>query len=239
MLYSSPLDRPLALRSVASDLAATREAGSAKVDRFDVTRRLIPSPLEIGDTAYPLRSQLFGTFYPGRFGGDGEFIVPELFPNFIGRGRDLNDAFLDWRDQVHCQFQALFAKRPFEMTGLEKATWQLLESHIDVSTYRATTPLTIRQIGKVVGARPNPDLIEWEDGLKEKVRLDQMPGEFATYKPGQPFEAVVARDPTDFHLLKAAHIQRIKSPPRVSPDEIDELLRYIPTASSLPDADWE
>lgn len=73
----------------------------------------------------------------------------------------------------------------------------------------------------------------------EKVLLDQMPGEFATDKPGQPFEAIVARDPTDFHLLKATHIQRIKSRPRVSPDEIGDLLRHIPTSSSLPDADWE
>ena len=47
----------------------------------------------------------------------------------------------------------------------------------------------IRQIGKVVP--PAPEQIEWEDGHRERVRLDQMPGEFVTYKPGQTFEAIV------------------------------------------------
>ena len=103
MLYAPPIDRPPALHSVASILAATRDERTAKEDRFDVTMRLILSPLQIGQRAYPLRS-LLGA-YPGRVGADGEFVVPELFPDFVGRGQNINDAFLDWRNQIHSHFK--------------------------------------------------------------------------------------------------------------------------------------
>jgi hypothetical protein len=126
------------------------------------------------------------------------------------------------------------------MRESEKAVWQLLESQINVNVYRTTTPLTVRQIGKVAArVRPLPELIEWEDGHKEKVRLDQMPGEFAAYQPGQVFEAIVTRDPTDFRLLKVTHIHRIRSLPRMTPREFGDLISSVPTTSTLPDADWE
>jgi hypothetical protein len=101
-----------------------------------------------------------------------------------------------------------------------------------------TTPLTLRQIGQVaVRACSLPGSIEWEDGSREQVRLDQMPGEFADYPLGQHFEAVVVRDPVDFRLLKATQIQRIEPLPRMSPEEFQDLLRRIPTTRSLPEAD--
>jgi hypothetical protein len=240
MFYSPPIDYVVALHSAASNVTATREERNADAYRFDVTRQLIPSPLEVGDTTYLLRSHLLGTFYPGHGEIDGDFVVPEFLPNFVGRGRSFNDAFLDWRNQVHCEFQDLYSKRPFEMTEPERTAWQLLESHINVNAYRTTTPLTVRQVGRVaLRVRPHPELIEWEDGQKEKVRLDQMPGEFAAYKPGQPFEAIVTRDPVDFRLLKVTHIHRIRSLPRMSADEFEDLIQSIPTTNSLPETDWE
>jgi hypothetical protein len=239
MLYAPPIDRSPAMRSVASLVTATRDYQSETEDRFDVTRRHIPSPLEVGDTVYSLRSQLLGTFYPGRFHVDGVFVVPELFPVFIGRGRNSHDAFLDWRDQVHCQFQILFAKRPFEMTSSEKETWHLLDSLFDVTAYRASTPLTVRQIGKVLQLRPYPKVIKWDNGKREEVRLDQMPAEFAAFKSGQPFVAIVVRDPTDFRLLKVTHIERIPSLPLLSTDEFNELIEAIPTSKSLPSVEFK
>ncbi len=245
MLYAPPIHRPPALHSMASIIVPRRDESHRKDDRFkddrfDVMTTTIPSPLEVGDTAYPLRSSLNGAFYPGSGHGVGEFIVQELFPEFVGQGRNLNDAFLDWRNKVHCQFQDLYAKRPFEMTQQEKTVWQILGSQIDVTAYRAGTPISIRQIGRVgTHARPHPDTLEWENGRKERVRLDQMPGEFAAYKPGQPFEAIVARDPVDFRLLKVTHIHRIRSLPRMSAEEFSDLLQSIPTTSALPEASWD
>jgi hypothetical protein len=239
MQYAPPVDRPQQLQNVVSSVAGTRDDRAIKEDRFDVSRRFLPKEIKVGDTTYELRSQLVGTFLPGHIGRDGEFAVPEFFPYFVGRGHNSDQAFMDWRDQIHSRFQELYSKRPFEMTAQEAEIWQTLESIIDVPTFRKTTALTIRQIGKVTRCRPFPEQIEWEDGHKEAVRLDQMPGEFATYKPGQPFEAVTVRDPVDLHLVKVSHVRRIESLPQFSAADREALLREIPTTASLPVADWD
>jgi hypothetical protein len=240
MFYSPPAHDALPPSQLVNLTAASRDEGRAGVYHFDVTRQLIASPLEVGETAYVLRSRLFGTFYPGHGWADGEFVVPDFFPKFVGRGRSFEDAFLDWRNQIHRQFQDLYYKRPFEMTAQEKTTWQLLESQINVHTYRVTMPLTVRQMGRVAPRmRPHPEIIEWEDGHKEKVTLDQMPGEFAAYVAGQPFEAIVNRDPVDFRLLKVTHVRRIRSLRKMTSDEFTDLIHSIPTTESLPDASWD
>jgi hypothetical protein len=241
MLYAPPVDRLPAMEMVRS-IAATWDERAAELianeDRFDVMKRPFDQ-LEVGQTVYEFRSRVMGTFVPGRSGADGEFTVPEFFPEYVGRGRNDEAAFRDWRDQIHARFQELYPKRPFEMTEPEKTAWACLERQIDVAAYRLRTPLTVRQKGKVLRARPFPDRIEWEDGLSEEVKLDQMPGDFVTYKPGQPFEAIVARDPVDFRLLKVTYVQRAHARPRISSDEVCGLINSIPTSRSLPDADWD
>ena len=239
MQYAPPVDRSPQMQNIVASVAAFRDDRAIREDRFDVSRRYLPKELEVGDTIYPLRSQFVGTFLPGHIGRPGEFAVPQFLPYFVGKGRNSDEAFVDWRDQLHARFQKLYSKRPFELTEQEAEIWRTLESLIDVPTYRNTTHLMIRQIGKVVRCRPFPEQIEWEDGHKESVRLDQMPGEFATYKPGQPFEAIVARDPSDLRLVKVGHVRRISPLPRPSAAEVEALLREVPTTSSLPVADWD
>ena len=242
MQYAPPYTPP-ALREIAARINAPRAEGFAqgmrRGDQFDVDRKVISGSLVVGETSYPLRSALLGKFTHGTAWQQGEFSVPELFPEFIGIGWTYEDAFQDWRDQIHCRFQMLVAKRPFEMTESERATWLLLQDQIDVTAYRDATQLTIRQIGKVDQTRPDPIRIAWEDGRKERIRLDQMPGAFASYKAGQPFEAVVIRDPVDYRLLRVVHLQKRKATPVLGAGEIDSLLHSIPTAESLPDADWD
>lgn len=239
MIYAAPVDRPPIMSVVSRSIPDGWDVRENESDRFDVAILPIPAQLEVGETVYRLKAKLAGTFFPGTIGEDGEFIVPEFLPDFVGRGRNIAIALRDWRDQVHCRFQELYAMRPFEMTERDESTWRVLESQFDVATYRDTTPLSIRQVGRVARARPHPDLIQWEDGHKEAVRLDQMPGEFATFRPGQPFAAIVLRDPVDFHLIKVSHVQRAGNLPRMTPEAFDDLLRSIPTTASLPDADWD
>ena len=209
-------------------------------NRFDVTRRTISGRLEIGRTSYPLRSTFLGFFRPGKGDELGEFSVLEFGPEFNGSGANIDDAYVDWRNRVHCRFQELYAKRPFEMTDDERKVWRNLERRIDVAVYRNTTPLNVKQVGKV-GAylRPLPSQIVWEDGRKERVRPDQMPGEFMTYSPGQPFEAIVSRNPVDFQLIEVVSIRRTSATPRMRPEEFDELRQAIPTTASLPETDWD
>jgi hypothetical protein len=238
MQIALPIDRPSIVRNVLSS-AAGRDERSREDDRFDVSRQPLPTELAVGDTVYRSRSGIIGVFLPGHIGAQGKFAVPELVPYFVGRGRNFEQGFADWLNQVHSRFQDLYYKRPFEMTREEAEVWAALESVIDVPAYKIYTPLRIRQAGKVVGYRAYPERIEWEDGQKESVRLDQMPGQFAAYKAGQPFEAVVLRDPVDFRLIRVTDVRRTSGLPMMKRDEFDGLISRIPTTASLPDADWD
>lgn len=239
MQYAPPVNRPPILNVVASVSAVPNPEEDRFGDRFDVGQHFLPDVLEIGDTRYPLRSQFFGRFFPGGIASDGQFAIPQLAAYFVGKGRTFDDAFVDWKNQIHGAFQELYSKRPFEMTADELELWQTLECVIDVPTYRNTMPLTIRQIGKVTQCRPLPQQVEWEDGHKESVRPEQMPAEFAGYKAGQPFEAMVVREPVNLQLLKVSYVKRIKPLPRMTEDEREALLRNTTSTASLPNADWD
>jgi hypothetical protein len=201
-------------------------------------RRLLPV-IPVGQTGYPLRTPVSGTFAPGPSGKGLEFYVAGFKPFLVGNGPTVDAAFKDWCEQVHCRFQELYVKRPFERTEAEQADWKMLEERIDVAAYREHTPITVRQAGKVAKARPQPFLIEWEDGSREKVRLEQMPDEFASYKPGQPFEATVKRHPVTFALQEVTDIQRTRSLPRMSEQEFQDFWESLPTTKALPATSWE
>lgn len=82
--------------------------------------------------------------------------------------------------------------------------------------------------------------IEWEDGSREAIRIEQVASpDFITFKTGQPFEAIVSRDPVDFRLLRIVHIERRPEPSRLPEREETELLESIGSATILPAAWWE
>ena len=163
-----------------------------------------------------------------------EFWADRFSPRFIGRGNHANEAYRDWRDQVHEVFQDLYGKRPFEMTEEESRDWCLLEDLIDVVDYRNETPIVIHQIGLVSQARPLPRRIRWLDGRSEPIGLEDAPGEFAGYKPGQPFEAEVQRDRRTGRLLRVLSTRRITSIHPLKSPELQEFWDGMPGTSGLP-----
>lgn len=197
------------------------------------------SDLRVGNTSYPLRRPLHGKYYSA-CGDPYEFTAEELGACFIGRGDNAADARKNWRDAVHQAFQSLIRKRPFEMDEEDRARWRILQSVIDVPKYRRTTPMTMRQIGRIQRARPTPTRVAWANGAKENVALDQAPGVFASLKPSQWFEAVVKRDSRTGRLREIVHLWPIRTVRLMSPQEQDEFWESLPTAESLPDSnvDW-
>lgn len=197
------------------------------------------SAILVGEANYRLRQPVRGHFL--RVDGIAcEFWVDGFSPCFVGRGVKTREAYLDWRDQVHETFQELYGKRPFEMTSEERERWHVLEHMIDVVSYRNETPIVVRQIGQVTQARPLPRQITWVDGRKDGVHLDLMPPEFAGYKPGQPFEADVERDPLTWKLRKVRHVQRISTIHPLSATELQKYWKSMPGTNTLPasDRDW-
>ena len=218
---------------------AAHEAGRVQQMSNAVQADVISSTVDairVGAIEYPLRRTLRATYVPGQ----GEYLVEGFSPLFIGKGETQEQASLGWRNAVHLAFQELVNKRPFEMRDDERQMWNVLSDRIDVTVYRNRTLLSIRAFGCISRARPYPQQIEWEDGSKEAVSLDQVDSpDFVTFKPGQPFEAVVARDPVTFGLVRVLHIERRGKPSRLQPEAEAALLGEIGSSGQLEEADWE
>ncbi|MCE9566469.1 MAG: hypothetical protein K8U57_30980 [Planctomycetes bacterium] len=197
------------------------------------------STIQCGKTTYHLRQPAQGYFTRTTDdSGGGEFLVEGLPRPITGTGRRPQEAHREWKRQFHATFQRLFVMRPFEMEDADRRVWTAIETMVDVERYRADQPLIVRQIGMVCRARPYPLAVKWEDGTKERVYLERMPGEFATYKAGQPFEAVIHRHPVTHKIMSVEYIKRI-SQMAIKTTESDDLWNSVPTSAALPDADWD
>lgn len=199
-------------------------------------QRMHIAEIRIGSTTYPLRRQLVGTYTRAY----RELVVEGVSPVITGAGDTMQGAQDDFCLKVHAAFQALLHRRPFEMSAADKLAWETLNGIIDVTVYRNTTPIVVRQFGRIRKARPYPTEVEWEDGRRESVTLtDVAEPEFVTYRPGQPFEAVVQRDPLTSRLLRVIHIRRCSAPKRMAPHEEKALLAEIGSTKQLEqDSEW-
>lgn len=205
---------------------------------FGITSRTL-SVIRFGQTTYRLRAPARGAFSPSAVSPGGEFLVDGFQRSLVGRGSNPERAYQDWILRFHADFQRLYAMRPFEMEEEDRRLWAVIAGQIDVEQYRACQPLVVLQQGKVCRARPYPDKVEWEDGTTERVRLTRMPGEFATYKVGQPFEALVYRDPASHEILKVEYVRRLRGRAKKGEEESRRLWESLPTSASLPDTTWD
>jgi hypothetical protein len=205
---------------------------------FDITRQVLEA-LRYGQTTYPLRKRTEGAFYPQFAGAGGEYLVDGFQAIVVGQGNTPNLAYHDWLKRFHAAFQRLYVMRPFEMAEREREAWGVIENQVDVERYRASQPIIVRQQGKVVRARPYPDLVQWEDGTRERVSPARMPADFVTFMVGQPFEAVVHRDPTSYKILKVEYLKRLSVRAALTREESKRLWDSLPTSGSLPDTDWD
>ncbi|MCY2991333.1 MAG: hypothetical protein NTY19_26190 [Planctomycetota bacterium] len=228
---------PVAVISAHSFL--TDQARASRFQDYldaDVIRSMIDEIRVSCGVCYPLRQSLQATFLPGQ----GEYLVAGFSPTFIGHGDTEAQSSLDWRTAVHATVQELLHKRPFEMDEQDRQVWRILTDQIDVTAYRNRMPISIRQFGHVSKARPYPQEITWEDGSQDKVQLDMVGApDFVTYKPGQPLEAVVERDPLTFQMLRIVHVERRRRPARLPADQERVLLEAIGSASQLEEVSWD
>jgi hypothetical protein len=189
---------------------------------------------QVGETCYRLRRPISGTFSPQTLTfqvADADFLT--------GRGETLERARADWQVQFHVWFQTLFVKIASELTPADKDALDQLNEFIDLEEYRKMAIQTVREIGTVERARPFPVVIRWEDCTEDTATADALPAEFITYAKGQRFEAVVAREPLGYRLVRIVHSQRLAPLPAMTPKEVGELWDSLPTTRSLPEADWE
>ncbi len=198
------------------------------------------SQIQVGEALYHLRRPVQGMpILVGR--AEWEFWVEGFSPLFVGRGTHAEAAYRDWCDQVHEAFQDLYRQRPFDMAPDDLKKWDVLQDLIDVAAYQNEAPVLVRQLGQITQARPKPRQITWADGSKENnIDLRLLPEEFAGYKPGQWFEAIVERDPITWRLRRVRFVQRVPSLNPLSGADLERYWASLPTTASLPRSkrDW-
>lgn len=203
---------------------------------FDVLRREVED-FRVGSARYRFRSPLLITFYPRLEGSHGRLTVASALVRFAGRGTTMDEAWKDWAERFHVQFQTLYGMRPWERQPDERDEWERIDQLVDVSAYRRDTPYTIRQIGVLTRRRPIPDRIRWEDGRQESVSLSLMPPEFAALHEGQRFEAEILRDSLTGGLIRGLVVRRL--PPLRTTSADEELWETLPTTKEAASVDWD
>lgn len=196
--------------------------------------------IRVGEAEYPLRFPVVGRVYPTEK-GTFEFVVDAVAPFVIGCGQSAEEALDDWSMKVHALFQRLLATRPFETDAADRVRWGALESLIDVAQYRRTTPISMRQVGRIAyQGYPFPRAVKWIDGTSDRIDLARVPAVLAGLKPGQWVEAVCDRDPLSGRLVRIESAQPISPIRPMSEREQAEFMQSLPKGESLPESelDW-
>lgn len=230
------IDRPVSYISVyASAMEYAHELPFRNYFDTDAMRSIMYE-IRVAGVVYPLRQSCVTDFIPGI----GDLLVEGFSPTFVGHGTTPAEAEKDWALSVHAAFQELQYKRPFEMTPEDNEKWSVLSSRIDVTVFRNNMPIRVREFGCIERKRGQyPEMILWENGRKESITLNQVDSpDFVTYRVGQPIEAVVARDPLTFKLIRIIDVHRRSSVSRLNANEEAHLLNDIGSAKNLPAADW-
>ena len=202
---------------------------------IDFRTAVIPQ-VEVGGVSYPLRKPFKGRYYRYL----EQLIVEGISPLMVGRGASENVAKEDFCIQIHSAIQDLLGKRPFELTNQDKQLFATIDRFVDVTVFRNTHPIQVRQFGRISKARPYPEEIEWENGTKDFVPLSLVvTPEYVSYKPGQPVEAVVERDPMTFRLRRIVHINKCKASRCWSTKEDAEFMNSIGSScTAKADPNW-
>ena len=197
-------------------------------------RRLVS--VDFGDHTYPLRRQTDGCLEPYH---EGEavrwsFVVPSM--GFLeGHGGTPREAIEDYQEVFHCNFQRLYVKRPFEMSEDDRQQWLSLISLVDVDAYRRSQPVTIRRFG-VAYMDQGRRYVRWEGRTgKEPIDLRSYPAEFANYRSGQSFEAIVEIDPRTNATKRVQWSTRQDTVSPMEEEEAREFWNSLPGLPGLPE----
>jgi len=166
---------------------------------------------------FPLRDDLWLAVSPPRAGRRWRVEAEGMALGVVGRGKNPEEAARDWRKRMRATAQRFLEMRPFEMSDEDRGIWELLQAAIDIPRYRATKPITFRQVGKVVKLRGTLRVVRWEDGAQEKVKSLVFDEAFSRFLVGQTFEATVTRHPLTFRILRAEAVRKL--PPATLTEE--------------------
>lgn len=190
----------------------------------------------VGGILYRLPRPLLATFEPPVAHKLGRFIVNGLETYFVGRGKTVEEAREDWEGQIDFSIQQLLAVQDFERTEEQQKQWHLLCRYFDMNEIRYSNPLKIRAYGRLLSTHSREFRIRFIDGEKVTLSRTEIADEMVRFLPGQPFEAVVLRDPRTWKLIRIESAFPTSLLPQVTEEEANEILAHCPAISEL---EWD
>lgn len=167
--------------------------------------------IEAGEAVYVLKVMRRAFFTPSLVNRVGEFWVDGFSPDFMGRGANFREARKQFEDDVHKEFQRLFALRSWEMLPEDTVRWLRLLQLIDVEEYQARRPILSREIGRVLSVRDGYEKIRWLGRGKERILALKAREMLSHFRPGVWIEAEVLRDAKSGKVKEFSKILAIPS----------------------------
>jgi serine/threonine protein kinase/DNA-directed RNA polymerase specialized sigma24 family protein len=210
------------------------ESGPGAVSRDG---RLEIDRVEVGEVAYLFKRPVVGRFSRADDGLE-IFKVDDL--DIVGCGPSTEAAHENWKGRLHVGFQELSRKRPFEMSTDESELWAKLARLIDLDAYADSRPYVFRETGRLSKVWPtSAEVTWWGSDQSESAAFSRMPAEFAAYKPGQWFEAIVERDRRSRKLLRVRYIEPIEPVRPLTEGEAADFWRSFTPTTELPKSSRE
>jgi hypothetical protein len=209
------------------------QASGAPDPSFDVLKQEF-SRLQYGSAVYEFRHNVVGQWLPRLVQGGYEFYLDPL-PQIAGHGATMAEAQDEFLAIFHERVQELLSKRPFEMTKQEKSDYAAINSVIDIAFYQQHLPVRLRQRGKLVSKRHGNLTVIWEGLGQEQVSGKLFPADFAAYREGQQFDAIVLRDRQSMNLIQVADVERTTAS-QSTEEELQDFWKSLRTTADLPAA---
>lgn len=192
--------------------------------------------IKFGQTEYLFWRQRKGHWLPEiKFGDLSYHFQLEGLGAIDGHGETPRQAIDNFMESFHTKFQYLVVQRPFEMNDDDKCAWSQFREIVDVEAYRQALPVISREYGEVWSDQPGRWAVRWEStGKRVSVDLRQFPAEFASYKSGQPFVAIVERDSQTMNIRKVFKVMREPSLERYTSSDSEKFAQSLDTNKDLP-----
>ena len=219
--------------------SVARRSESVLPSRFESVSTL--AEIRLGEKAYPLRNVAEARCIR-HLDGHFEFSLKDEDDFIVGCGNSEDEASRDFAAKLHCEFQRLHRKRPFQRSQSEKRMWSQLTALIDLEAYEQARTRVYPETGfvKSLGAA-GQIVVTWLSERTETIFIGSAPDEIAMFCEGQWFDADVERRNDDERTI--VRLLTVRSRSAVTAMEGSELAKTwdaIGGIGSLPDSkvDW-
>ena len=198
------------------------------------TRTLSIHSVSVGKTNYSLKGSITLKIYRHSVSSPYYRCLSDLFDQYFeGKGDTLYAAKVNWTDLFHQNFQELLQRDSKDYSQKQNEAWAVFDELVDIDAYWHQKLFIKRVIGCVLDARSRHTKVRWLDGESDTFSdPKQLPDNFAAYKVGTYFEAIV-EETFQGEILQILSCVPLRNWP-IKTETLDALEASFPSSRDLP-----